>query len=94
MNIEWGDYRITADGWNFILESGRRMRKKTGEVYYQRIRFFSRFNHLLNEMLKDHIKNSDAHTLVELLDTMHESRRKLSELCTGILEGNIGDRRG
>jgi len=89
MDIEFGDYRITADDRQYILQSGgyvqkKDTRQKKGGIYYRKYRYFAQIEHLLNALMSDHVRESDATTLKEVVEAVREAREWAQKAVEGV----------
>ena len=70
MNINIGDYTITSDTYNLILNSRIRnsdpKSKRYGEVYLRPIGYFPNLKMALNELVSRSVRDSDATSVQQL----------------------------
>lgn len=82
LNIELADkYVVTGSAHDLILNEKNIAKegKNAGQVVLSRLGYFSKFEHLVRELMHKEILESEAQTLTELRDHIHQFSEKVGK---------------
>ncbi len=79
LQIDIGEYRVTSDPHNYILNKRREVKKgKTaGKVEYDSIGFFPSLKYLVAELVEVRVRGAEVKGLEELAAVVQELKRDL-----------------
>ena len=82
LRIELGDkYVVTGSSHDLILNEKKIAKegKSAGQEVLSRLGYFSKFEHLVRELMHKEILESEAQTLTELRDHIHQFSERLGK---------------
>ena len=96
MNIIIGDYRITSDSHNIILERktiGKEGSKSEGKIVWQTEGYFPNLEYACNSLLNRKIRASEAQSIGELKQLLIECTGAIcAAVKGGCTDGDISNR--
>lgn len=88
IEIHIGNWMITADSYQYILQRGYESKKgkNAGKVSYSTEGFYPRLEDLLISLLEKRLKDSDVQSISKLLKEVQKSKKEILEYAKVIRE--------
>jgi hypothetical protein len=83
MNIDIGDYVITSDALNIILND-KMVNKKTGEPYLKAVGYYTNLDHLIISLVNRKVKAATVESIKELADEIRKINKWATETFSSV----------